>query len=95
MYEERISKKYGQKSTMTKCLTMNNGTSLGSSTAYGMNLSFMPRQHVIGISNKSRSIICLPRPCFKVSTKHGGRGMFFVGGTIYILNGIGNGNVAR
>jgi hypothetical protein len=72
-----------------------NGMSLRSNIRIGMNWSSMPRRHENGWSNKSRSVVFLLRPCSKVLIKRGVLGMSYVGRTIYILPGIGSGNIVR
>jgi hypothetical protein len=80
---------------MTKCSIINTGTSLRSSKGFGTNSLFTPKRLGIGWLNKSRLATSPQWPYSKALTKLGVLGTFFVEGTIYILSGIGKGNIDR
>lgn len=73
---------------MTKCLNMNNDTSLRSSNWFGTSLWFTPKRLGNRLSNKLRLTTFVRRPCFKASTKRGKPRMYYVGSTIYTLGWI-------
>ena len=79
----------------TRVLTKNNGTSLKSSTRFGMNSSSNPKWLGSGFWDKSRNVVSRLLPCFKVSIRLWEIGKFCVEGIICILLGIGKDNVVR
>jgi hypothetical protein len=58
-----------------------------------MSWLYMPKRHGNGFSNILRLVASPPRLCSRASTKSGVTGMSFIGGTTYILSGIGKDNL--
>ena len=80
---------------MTKFSTVNNGMCLRSNTGFGTSSSSTAKLLGTAWWRLSKLVIFRWRPCSKVLTILGERGMFFVGDIIYVLSGIGKGNVGR